>query len=113
MGKYTAITSECLVPMDKANYVPMSRVPPLSAQIVIGTPGTIRKYILNGKLGLSYIKILVFDEADLMLDDVSFFCFVGLLLINEHSEILGINPKFLCSTMPLALAGFKKKNPSF
>ena len=73
MGKYTAITSECLVPMDKANYVPMSRVPPLSAQIVIGTPGTIRKYILNGKLGLSYIKILVFDEADLMLDDVSFF----------------------------------------
>ncbi|KAK4583008.1 hypothetical protein RGQ29_025963 [Quercus rubra] len=72
MGKYTAITSECLVPMDKANYVPMSRVPPLSAQIVIGTPGTIRKYILNGKLGLSYIKILVFDEADLMLDDAGF-----------------------------------------
>lgn len=72
MGKYTGITSECLVPMDKANYVPISRVPPLSAQIVIGTPGTIRKYILNGKLGLSYIKILVFDEADLMLDDAGF-----------------------------------------
>ncbi|KAK7838489.1 dead-box atp-dependent rna helicase 38 [Quercus suber] len=33
MGKYTGITSECLVPMDKANYVPISRVPPLSAQI--------------------------------------------------------------------------------
>ena len=97
MGKYTAITSECLVPMDKANYVPMSRVPPLSAQIVIGTPGTIRKYILNGKLGLSYIKILVFDEADLMLDDVSFFfIFIfDLILIVEHSEILGvINPKY-------------------
>ncbi len=67
MGKYTGITSECAVPVDVKQYVPISKRSPVSAQVVIGTPGTIRKWIEiieSKKLGMSQIKILVFDEAD-------------------------------------------------
>ncbi|POO01838.1 DEAD-box ATP-dependent RNA helicase [Trema orientale] len=67
MGRYTGITAECAVPMDSTNYTPINRRPPVSAQVVIGTPGTIKKWMSYKKLGASYVKILVFDEADHML----------------------------------------------
>ncbi|KAG7017403.1 DEAD-box ATP-dependent RNA helicase 38 [Cucurbita argyrosperma subsp. argyrosperma] len=72
MGKYTGITSECAVPADSANYVPMSKRPPITAQVVIGTPGTIKKWMSSRKLGVSCVKILVFDEADHMLSEDGF-----------------------------------------
>ncbi|XP_059463283.1 uncharacterized protein LOC132192092 [Corylus avellana] len=53
--------------MDNKHYVPISKQPPISAQVVIGTPGTIKKWMSNRKLGVTKIKILVFDEADHML----------------------------------------------
>ncbi|CAK9311524.1 unnamed protein product [Citrullus colocynthis] len=72
MGKYSGITSECAVPADSANYVPMSKRPPITAQVVIGTPGTIKKWMSSRKLGVSSVKILVFDEADHMLGEDGF-----------------------------------------
>ncbi|KAL5563770.1 hypothetical protein UlMin_033517, partial [Ulmus minor] len=36
-------------------------------QIVIGTPGTIKKWMSAKKLAVNNVKILVFDEADHML----------------------------------------------
>jgi superfamily II DNA/RNA helicase len=86
MGKYTGITSECAVPVDVKQYVPISKRSPVSAQVVIGTPGTIRKWMENKKLGVSQIKILVFDEADHMLAEVDFI----LLIIFIFGEIESI-----------------------
>lgn len=70
MGKYTGILAEAAVPMDSTNYMPIAKRAPVTAQIVIGTPGTIKKWMSLKKLGANYIKILVFDEADHMLAEV-------------------------------------------
>ncbi|KAL5563769.1 hypothetical protein UlMin_033516, partial [Ulmus minor] len=67
MGKHTGITSECAVPMDSSNYIPIKKRAPVSAQIVIGTPGTIKKWMSAKKLAVNNVKILVLDEADHML----------------------------------------------
>ncbi|XP_043695611.1 DEAD-box ATP-dependent RNA helicase 38-like isoform X2 [Telopea speciosissima] len=72
MGKYTGITSECAVPMDSTNKIPIAKRPPITAQIVIGTPGTIKKWMSAKKLSTRDMKILVFDEADHMLDQDGF-----------------------------------------
>ncbi|KAF4357969.1 hypothetical protein CsatB_004578 [Cannabis sativa] len=72
MGKYSGISSECAIPMDSTNYIPINKRPPVSAQIVIGTPGTIKKWMSAKKLGVSNVKILVFDEADHMLAEDGF-----------------------------------------
>lgn len=73
MGKYTGITSEAAVPMDSSSYLPINKRPPVTAQIVIGTPGTIKKWMSLRKLSGNFMKILVFDEADHMLAEVIFF----------------------------------------
>ncbi|GAU41913.1 hypothetical protein TSUD_25550 [Trifolium subterraneum] len=67
MGKYTGISSECSIPMDKRDSIPISKRPPIMAQVVIGTPGTIKNLMTYKKLGVTRLKILVFDEADQML----------------------------------------------
>ncbi|XP_059649205.1 DEAD-box ATP-dependent RNA helicase 38-like isoform X2 [Cornus florida] len=72
MGKFTGITAECAVPMDSTNYIPVKKRAPVTAQVVIGTPGTIIKWVEPKKLGMSYMKILVFDEADHMLAENGF-----------------------------------------
>ncbi|XP_056170673.1 DEAD-box ATP-dependent RNA helicase 38 [Syzygium oleosum] len=74
MGKYTGILAEAAVPvsMDSTNYMPITKRAPVTAQIVIGTPGTIKRWMSSKKLGASYIKILVFDEADHMLAEDGF-----------------------------------------
>ncbi|XP_059646782.1 DEAD-box ATP-dependent RNA helicase 38 [Cornus florida] len=72
MGKFTGITAECAVPMDSSNYIPIKKRAPVTAQVVIGTPGTINKWVEAKKLGMSYMKILVFDEADHMLAETGF-----------------------------------------
>ncbi|XVF76325.1 hypothetical protein PTKIN_Ptkin13bG0257400 [Pterospermum kingtungense] len=72
MGKYTGISSECAVPMDKSNSIPLNKRPPVTAQVVIGTPGTVKRWMSFKKLGVSYVKILVFDEADHMLAEDGF-----------------------------------------
>ncbi|WRX08187.1 DEAD/DEAH box helicase domain - like 1, partial [Theobroma cacao] len=64
MGKHTRITSKCAIPMDSSDYIPITKRPPITAQVVIGTPGTIKKWM---SAVVSCVKILVFDEADHML----------------------------------------------
>lgn len=75
MGKYTGISSECAVPMDRRDSIPISKRSPIMAQIVIGTPGTIKNLMTYKKLGVTRLKILVFDEADQMLAEVNFITF--------------------------------------
>ncbi|KAG4377574.1 hypothetical protein GLYMA_18G155900v4 [Glycine max] len=72
MGKYTGIASECLVPLDR-DAVHVSKRAPIMAQVVIGTPGTVKKFISFKKLGTTRLRILVFDEADQMLAEVLLF----------------------------------------
>lgn len=72
MGKYTGITSFCAIPQDSSNYIPITKCPPVTDQVVIGTPGTIKKWTSAKKLGTRDVKILVFDEADHMLAEVVF-----------------------------------------
>ncbi|KAJ9559016.1 hypothetical protein OSB04_013630 [Centaurea solstitialis] len=69
MGKFTGITSELGLPVDRANFRSREAV---TAQVIIGTPGTINKWIATKKLATSNLKILVFDEADHMLAESGF-----------------------------------------
>lgn len=71
MGKYTGITTELAIPSDSANYIPIQKRPPITEQVIIGTPGTISKWVVARKLGVNQMKILVFDEADHMLAEVN------------------------------------------
>ncbi|KAK8542091.1 hypothetical protein V6N13_137344 [Hibiscus sabdariffa] len=72
MGKHTGITSECAIRSDGSNRNSIHNRPPITAQVVIGTPGTILKWMSCKKLGASFVKILVFDEADHMLLEEGF-----------------------------------------
>ncbi|OMP06535.1 hypothetical protein CCACVL1_01519 [Corchorus capsularis] len=80
MGKHTGITSQLFVQKDQThasastrrNSNPISKQLPITAQVVIGTPGTIWNWMSWKKLGASYMKILVFDEADQMLAQEGF-----------------------------------------
>lgn len=78
MGKYTGIASECAVPTD-SNALSIAKRAPIMAQVVIGTPGTIKKWMSFKKLGAARLKILVFDEADQMLAEVILLGFVHLV----------------------------------
>lgn len=75
MGKFTGITAEVAVPESNQG-VTTARRAPVSAQVVIGTPGTLKKWMAFKKLGLNHLKILVFDEADHMLATVCSLIFV-------------------------------------
>ncbi|GAB4833524.1 DEAD-box ATP-dependent RNA helicase 38 [Ancistrocladus abbreviatus] len=74
MGKYTGITAERAVPesLEKSAGTPITKRAPVTAQVIIGTPGTIKKWISYKKLSIIFMKILVFDEADHMLAEDGF-----------------------------------------
>ncbi|XP_072980598.1 DEAD-box ATP-dependent RNA helicase 38 [Typha angustifolia] len=72
MGKFAGITSMCAIPSDSTNFVPIAKRPPVTEQVVIGTPGTIKKWMSSRKLAMKDINILVFDEADHMLAEDGF-----------------------------------------
>jgi superfamily II DNA/RNA helicase len=84
MGKYTGITLKCVVPISKQLLI--------SAQVVIGTLGTIKKWMSNRKLGATKIKILVFDEADHTLAEVDFILVV-IFIFGEIRSIIIIFKK--------------------
>ena len=87
MGKFTGITSELATRQESSSVFTR---PPVTTQVVIGTPGTINKWIVAKKLGTSCLNILVFDEADHMLAEVIFrlFCVASLLwLVVFMSEL--------------------------
>ncbi|RZC44426.1 hypothetical protein C5167_037368 [Papaver somniferum] len=72
MGKYTGLTSFCAIPVDRARDIPFNKRSPITDQIVVGTPGTIKKWMSAKKLSVGDMKILVFDEADHMLAEDGF-----------------------------------------
>ncbi|GLT58961.1 hypothetical protein SLA2020_318140 [Shorea laevis] len=99
MGKHTGITSEGAIPMDSTNTIPISKRPPIMAQVVIGTPGTIKKWMSAKKLGVSSVKILVFDEADHMLaedgfKDDSLRIMKDIERISSHCQVLLFSATF-------------------
>ncbi|GAB2215139.1 hypothetical protein Drorol1_Dr00019516, partial [Drosera rotundifolia] len=63
MGKYTGITAESALP----DTLVVKNREQITAQVIIGTPGTLKRLVSFGKLSLNHMKILVFDEADHML----------------------------------------------
>ncbi|KAF5771255.1 putative RNA helicase [Helianthus annuus] len=70
MGKFTGITSDLCLPVGSVIsdcYVPPSERAPLTAQVIIGSPGTVDQMIAANKLSISDLKILVFEEVDFML----------------------------------------------
>ncbi|VAH87540.1 unnamed protein product [Triticum turgidum subsp. durum] len=72
MGKFTGITCACAIPSSQKEYMPISKMAPVTDQVVIGTSGTLTKWITHKKLATREIKILVFDEADHMLAEEGF-----------------------------------------
>lgn len=83
MGKYTGITTACTATAETSSHLYPSRREKIVDQIVIGTPGTLKRWMTKDKaLDTRNIKILVFDEADQMLDQVS-----TLLLLSTCSYV--------------------------
>lgn len=80
--------------------------------IVVGTPGRIIDLMERGELRVNHTKILVLDEADMMLD-------MGFIEDVEH--IVSVMPKvkqvmLFCATMPDRIAKLAKKymeNPQY
>ena len=62
MGKYTSVTTAYAI-RDS-----IARGEKVSAQVVIGTPGTVADLIKRRAMDVSKVKIFVLDEADNMLD---------------------------------------------
>ncbi|GMY25055.1 DEAD-box ATP-dependent RNA helicase 38 [Fagus crenata] len=99
MATYTGITAELAVPKDIKGYVRVPKEPPVSAQVVIGTPATVMKWMWNRKLNVSNIKILVFDEADHMLaedgfKDDSFRIKKAIDKMSSHCQVLLFSATF-------------------
>ncbi|KAG8479979.1 hypothetical protein CXB51_024997 [Gossypium anomalum] len=76
MGKYSGITSECAIRAGFGNEIhkvkKQSIRPPITSQIVIGTPGTIIHRIRANKLSLSYLKILCWMRLITCLQSIDF-----------------------------------------
>lgn len=99
MGKYTGISSECAVPIESRNNDRSRYRPPISAQVVIGTPGTIKRLMSQKKLGVNDMKVLVFDEADHMLakdgfQDDSLRIMKDIQRFNSHCQVLLFSATF-------------------
>ncbi|SCV68779.1 BQ2448_900 [Microbotryum intermedium] len=63
MGEYTPV--ECFAAV-KDSFD--RRMPPIQAQVIVGTPGTIMDVIRHRLLDCSEVKVFVLDEADNLLD---------------------------------------------
>ncbi|CAM6127994.1 unnamed protein product [Calypogeia fissa] len=72
MGKYTGITSACTAAAETPG-VSSSRREKIVDQVIIGTPGTLKRWMTRDKiLSTKNINVLVFDEADHMFDQDGF-----------------------------------------
>ncbi|XRB17519.1 DEAD-box ATP-dependent RNA helicase 38 [Pseudoscourfieldia marina] len=79
MAQYTSITSKCTASEEYGGGGRGAGVEKAGAsineQVIIGTPGTLKNWITSGRkppLDVTNLKILVFDEADQMLDANNF-----------------------------------------
>lgn len=62
MGKFTKITTQLIVPDS------YEKNKPISAQVIVGTPGTVLDLMRRKMIQLGNVKVFVLDEADNMLD---------------------------------------------
>ncbi|MBA0638888.1 hypothetical protein Goklo_021954, partial [Gossypium klotzschianum] len=99
MGKYTGITFECAIGGDFTTETHIKKRSPITAQVVIGTPGTIKRRMTEKTLGLSYLMMLVFDEADHMLakegfkdDSLNMMKHIG--RVTSHCQVLLFSATF-------------------
>ncbi|GKC93385.1 DEAD-box ATP-dependent RNA helicase 38, partial [Tanacetum coccineum] len=67
MGKHSPITCVLGIPPYEADYIPTPQMPPVEAQVIIGTPVTIRDWIVAKKLVLDDMKMLLIDDVDRVL----------------------------------------------
>lgn len=87
MAKFTKIGCTCTAVDDySASKVSASLGGRIADQVVIGTPGTLKRWINQRFLKLEKMRVLVFDEADQMLQKVCrflflFFCFLVSLIL--------------------------------
>lgn len=73
MAKFTGITCACTASEGTGTVVSSSEQTRLADQVVIGTPGTLKRWMTKDRiLPAKNINILVFDEADHMLDQDGF-----------------------------------------
>eukprot|EP00210_Caulerpa_lentillifera_P002088 g2003.t1 len=68
MGKFTKVTVVCSCDTDKIH----SKATGLKERVVVSTMGSLEIWIRRGWLLLNNMKVVVFDEADLMIDKGSF-----------------------------------------
>ncbi|KAL2933664.1 DEAD-box ATP-dependent RNA helicase 38 [Bienertia sinuspersici] len=68
MGKYTGISAERAIPenLDNPTHVPINKRPPITSQVVIGTPGTIKKWVSLRKLSMDGFK----DDSMRIMNDI-------------------------------------------
>lgn len=62
MGKYTPVKTDYAIKQESR------ATEPITAHIVIGTPGTMSEYLRRRIIDPSTVKVLVLDEADNMLE---------------------------------------------
>ena len=62
MGKYTPVKTDYAIKTE------VRVTEPITSHIVVGTPGTVADYLRRKIIDPTFVKVLVLDEADNMLD---------------------------------------------
>lgn len=93
MAQYTSITSKCTATQEYGDGGRGAGVAKAGASItehvIIGTPGSLKNWITMGRkppLDVTHMKILVFDEADQMLDETQSFKDISLRIIKAIED---------------------------
>ncbi|MCO5601776.1 hypothetical protein L7F22_055901 [Adiantum nelumboides] len=108
MGKFTGITSACAISTD-FHKQSSTRRGPVVDQVIIGTPGTVKRWITTKILNTNQIKILVFDEADHMLAQDGFQDDSLRIIQNLTRNNVGCqNPRFM-APLPSQPVGTQKQ----
>ncbi|KAJ7300343.1 hypothetical protein JRQ81_000057, partial [Phrynocephalus forsythii] len=116
MARFTDIKSTCIIPPTES--IRSSLLGHIVDQVIFGTPGSLERAIVNERnLDVQHLKVLVFDEADHMLDQNGFRDFSMKLLrrINKQAPSCQLPTKedktFPCSSCcSLQLSAKKVKN---
>lgn len=118
MAKYSGITCACTATAENGN-PSVTRRDPLVDQVVIGTPGTLKRWMTKDRiLKTRGIKILVFDEADHMLDqdgfqDDSLRIMSNIAKSSPHLQVLLFSATFSEKVKQFALRAVPRANQVF
>ncbi|KAG4136480.1 hypothetical protein ERO13_D07G008399v2 [Gossypium hirsutum] len=87
MGKYTGITFECAIGGDFTTETHIKKRSPITAQVVIGTPGTIKRRMTEKTLGLSHDACEGFKD-----DSLNMMKHIG--RVTSHCQVLLFSATF-------------------